>query len=155
MRNATAKIRRVGRTLFLVAVVLGAGASAAWLATTMPGTNAAGQTSAPAVEGPEKIRREGQHGLVVPAEIARNMRIEHGRAEKPTQALKLSPFQGVLALDNNSLARVHARFAGDVVTIGTSPDSGETPISTGSPAGGPRALRMGDPVKKGQLLAIV
>ncbi len=154
--NATLKkIWRIGRTLFLIAIVLGTGGSAAWFANQMPGNSAAGQTSVPAVAATAKIQRESKHGLIVPAEIAKNMRMEFGKAQKPTQALKLPPFQGVLALDNNSLARVHARFAGEVVTIGTSPETPEAPISTNGPADGPRALRLGDPVKKGQLLAIV
>jgi cobalt-zinc-cadmium efflux system membrane fusion protein len=83
---------------------------------------------------------------------------------------------GRLALDPNRLARVHARFGGQVVAIGdfvapggslpevngpTAESSRETVDSAltsgatlpATPA--PRTLRFGDPVRRGQLLAIV
>ncbi len=72
---------------------------------------------------------------------------------------------GRLVLDPNRLARVHSRFAGQVETIGTL-DPGlasvREPSAEGKPAPAagasdppPRGLRFGDPVRAGQLLAVV
>jgi cobalt-zinc-cadmium efflux system membrane fusion protein len=51
---------------------------------------------------------------------------------------------GSLFMDSNHLVRLHSRFAGDVVSIGTVEEDGQQ-----------RPLRFGDRVKKGQVLAIV
>ena len=57
--------------------------------------------------------------------------------------IRLPSFQGVLALDNDCLSRVHARFAGEVVELGR--------IGEGS---GP-TLHVGDRVCQGDLLAVI
>jgi cobalt-zinc-cadmium efflux system membrane fusion protein len=62
--------------------------------------------------------------------------------------LKLS---GSLFADSNRMVRVHSRFAGEVISIGSvqPPDLGERPAALNRP------LRLGDRVTKGQLLATV
>jgi cobalt-zinc-cadmium efflux system membrane fusion protein len=55
---------------------------------------------------------------------------------------------GSLLLDSNRMVRVHSRFPGEVVSIGS-----VTPF--GASAKDARPLRLGDHVSKGQLLAVV
>ena len=59
---------------------------------------------------------------------------------------------GSLLLDSNRLAYVHSRFSGEVVSIGTT-----APLAHefGAHEGSLRPIRVGDVVKKGQLLAVV
>lgn len=90
---------------------------------------------------PVLIWREGG-GLLVPPEIAAGMRLQTATAAACTRPLRLPPLAGVLALDPDRLVRVHCRFAGEVIELGT---RGETAA----------ALRVGDGVRKGDLLAVV
>ncbi|WP_165251246.1 efflux RND transporter periplasmic adaptor subunit [Paludisphaera soli] len=89
--------------------------------------------------------------LVVPAAVveALKIRTEAARAASEVRSLSLS---GSLALDANRLARVHPRFEGEVVEIGTMPEPDARSASGGTPA---RPLRFGDEVKEGQLLAVL
>jgi membrane fusion protein, heavy metal efflux system len=57
---------------------------------------------------------------------------------------------GSLFIDPGHMSRVHSRFPGEVVSIGTL-----APAAAGSQSPPGRALRVGDHVAKGQLLAIV
>lgn len=67
----------------------------------------------------------------------------------PPRPLKLS---GSILLDTNSMVRIHARFPGELTSIGLiSP--GDHPEENGHEA--PRQLQYGDKVVKGQLLAVV
>jgi cobalt-zinc-cadmium efflux system membrane fusion protein len=66
----------------------------------------------------------------------------------------LPPFSGVLAVDSNRLARVHPRFAGEVVALGTVKALEVTAATPDSSSYG-RPLRFGDRVTKDQLLAVV
>ena len=59
---------------------------------------------------------------------------------------------GSLALDANRLARVHARFDGEVVEIGTVPDAS---ARTGPGEAPSRHIRFGDEVAEGQVLAVL
>jgi cobalt-zinc-cadmium efflux system membrane fusion protein len=65
-------------------------------------------------------------------------------AERATHPATLVA-HGYLAMDPLRVARVDPRFAGEVVAYGT----------VASPSGEPRPLRSGDPVRKGDLLAVV
>ena len=89
--------------------------------------------------------------LKVPSDVVKALGIRTTAARRAAEARTLS-LSGSLALDANRLARVHPRFDGEVVEVGTTPDpdarslSGETPV---------RPLRFGDEVKEGQLLAVL
>jgi cobalt-zinc-cadmium efflux system membrane fusion protein len=66
----------------------------------------------------------------------------------------LPPLAGCLAIPSNRLVRIHPRFAGEVVALG-SVGGGEANTPAGeSPTAG-RPLRLGDRVQKDQLLAVV
>lgn len=54
---------------------------------------------------------------------------------------------GRLVFDANRLSRIHARFAGNVVSIGQ--------VQSGDATDQGRPLRFGDPVKQGQVLAVI
>ena len=75
------------------------------------------------------------------------MRTVQAKSAESHDHLNLS---GSLILDSNRSVRVHARFAGEVVLIGNTQPS--RPDGT---LGDPRPLRLGDRVKKGQLLAVI
>lgn len=72
------------------------------------------------------------------------------QAAPPPEPLRMA---GSLVIDPNRLIRVHSRFAGEVVSIKTvlEPATGDGP----RPTAARRALRYGDQVKKGDVLAIV
>src|SRR2546421_442752 len=61
---------------------------------------------------------------------------------------------GTVALDNERLARVHTRFAGEVMAVGT-PTGHETTELPDEGSSAERPLQVGDRVRKGQLLAVV
>lgn len=75
------------------------------------------------------------------------------RQVEPSSAKQELTFTGSVTLDPNRVARIHARFPGEVVDLGTTPDTGDLATSSGQPT--IRRLRFGDHVKKGQLLAVV
>src|SRR5262245_62165354 len=56
--------------------------------------------------------------LRLPADVARRLGVQTAKVEKATRP-RLLTLAGSLALDANRLARVHARFGGEVVEIGT------------------------------------
>jgi cobalt-zinc-cadmium efflux system membrane fusion protein len=86
--------------------------------------------------------------LIVPPDVVRTMRIQTAAAQRATKPRALE-LDGWLAFDINRLARVHSRFAGEVVQVGE-----EAENRTGK-ATEMRVLSPGDHVKKGQLLAVV
>jgi cobalt-zinc-cadmium efflux system membrane fusion protein len=79
--------------------------------------------------------------LIIPEETSRSMRLAAVAARKSTQPHTLR-LTGRLMYDPNELVHVNTRFAGEVIRIGEAPELG-------------RPLRVGDYVRKGQLLAIV
>ena len=78
-------------------------------------------------------------------ELAGTLGVRTAQARRATSHDRLS-LSGSLFLDPNRLVRVHSRFAGEVVSLGTLATDGAVPS---------RALRLGDRVTKGQLLAVI
>jgi cobalt-zinc-cadmium efflux system membrane fusion protein len=91
-----------------------------------------------------KVRRLDDRLLTVPPEVLRALDIRTTRATMASQARTLPSLTGSLALDTNRLVRVHTRFAGEVVQLGTLNDDPKQ-----------RPLRHGDQVKSNQLLAVI
>jgi cobalt-zinc-cadmium efflux system membrane fusion protein len=146
------RLRRAGKALTFAAIVVVAGGSAAFLAAKTP----APQHSAPAAPPPgeadaARLRRDGP-AVRVPDAVVKNMGLKTSPVPAAARPLKLPPLQGTLALDTNRLSRVHARFAGEVVSLAEKADPPE-PGSPSTPA--PRPVRVGDAVHKGDLLAVV
>ena len=107
--------------------------------------------SAPKVPRPVRV---GPDSLDIPPEVVRSLDIRTAPAAAATRPRPLPPFTGVLAPDNDRLARVHTRFAGEVVSLGT-PAGKETTDLPQPGSSGERPLSVGDAVRKDQLLAVV
>lgn len=149
MRPIVRRICPAARRLALVALLVATGGSAAYLANRARGHPSAAPSVEPAKT--DKVQRFGRDGVSVPLDMARNMGIQTAVTSGTARALQLPALQGCLALDNNRLARVHSRFAGEVVGVGTTADGADEADSPG----GQRPLRTGDRVRKGDLLAVV
>ncbi|WP_435005647.1 efflux RND transporter periplasmic adaptor subunit [Tundrisphaera lichenicola] len=89
--------------------------------------------------------------LKVPGHVVEALGIRTTAARIANEARSLS-LSGSLALDANRLARVHPRFDGEVVEVGSIPDPEASTQPGETPA---RPLRFGDEVKEGQLLAVL
>jgi cobalt-zinc-cadmium efflux system membrane fusion protein len=87
--------------------------------------------------------------LRLPADVARALRIQVEPARPATEPRTLH-LSGRLAFDSNRLARVHARFPGEVVEIGQVEDPERPAGRTAF-----RPVRVGDRVEAGQVLAVV
>src|SRR5437870_989527 len=77
---------------------------------------------APAAARPARV---GPDTLEIPPEVVRSLDLHTVPAAAATRPHPLPPLSGTLALDNDRLARVHTRFAGEVMALGT-PAGGET-----------------------------
>ncbi len=90
-----------------------------------------------------KVQRSGADELTLPETVIKRMGLTVAPVQTPTHAINLPGFQGVLALDNDRLSRVHARFGGEVVELGHSTDGSDP------------TLRVGEKVRRGDLLAVI
>ncbi len=129
------------------AVGVGAAAYVGWIPLPI-GSHAAAEAkpAAAVAETPSdraRVERAGQDELIIPPTIVQKMGLGTTAAACAAHAVALPSFQGVLALDNDHLSRIHSRFAGEVVEIGHSTDGSDP------------TLRVGDSVKKGDLLAVI
>jgi cobalt-zinc-cadmium efflux system membrane fusion protein len=100
-----------------------------------------------------KVSRPAADLLDVPPDVFRALGGKTAVASQPTRPRNLPPLLGTLAIDNERLSRVHALFGGEVVAVGTPDDQEVTEFTPSSVA--TRALRRGDRVRKGQLLAVI
>jgi cobalt-zinc-cadmium efflux system membrane fusion protein len=116
----------------------------------------AGSTDAPKAEPAKtaKPTRFGADGIEIPAEVVRSLDVKTVPVAAATKPRPMPPMTGVLALDNDRLARVHTRFAGEVVALGE-PGGRETNALPDPGSSGDRPLAVGDTVRRGQLLAVV
>src|SRR5262245_10928218 len=137
---------RVGRAVLLGGLLVVAAGSAVWVGARLPSGSAATAPSQTAESG-DKPRRVGRDTLEVSVDLVRRLGVMTMPAVAP-RARPLPPLPGVLAVDNNRFARVHARFGGEVMELGTIEDP---PGLTA----GRRPVRYGDEVRHGQLLAVV
>jgi cobalt-zinc-cadmium efflux system membrane fusion protein len=129
-------------------MVVTAGGASAYLATKLP-KSAAGNHAEPGKGGQdtpaeEKVKRVGPDAVVLTPDTRAKMGLRTTLVLSPSHFIRLPAFQGVLALDNERLSRVRARFAGEVMDVGR---SGDDPSAT--------TVQVGDPVRKGDLLAVV
>lgn len=121
----------------LAALILG---GAWWSSALKSGFGAVSSIPAQEAEAPQ-ISFAAPDTLNVPEATVRTMRllVRPAHAASHPSMLKLS---GRLMLDPNELVHVNTRFPGEVIKVGMMP-------------GRNRQLRAGDPVKAGQLLAII
>jgi cobalt-zinc-cadmium efflux system membrane fusion protein len=98
-----------------------------------------------------RLVKNRPHALELPTEVAVRLGVQVVEARKATQPRPLE-LPGLLTLNPDLVQRVHTYFSGEVVEIGTIdgvPDAGSQHRTL------PRQLRYGDPVIKGQLLAVI
>jgi len=133
-------------------LLLVAGGSAAFLAARSP--QAAGPRAGQLfdIDGDAKLQRVGRDDVIVPADLARKMGLQIATIPDRVRPIQLPPLQGVLAADSEHLARVRARFAGEVMSIGADL---EIPARSALSSFTPSGIRVGDTVHKGDLLAVV
>lgn len=75
---------------------------------------AASEVATPKAQRPVRV---GLDTLEIPPEVVRSLDVRMATATAATRPRPLPPFTGVLAPDNDRLARVHTRFAGEVVAL--------------------------------------
>lgn len=131
---------RVSAAVLIVAI--GAGCAWAWMSFHSHDPALANKDIPPERKSCDLVR-SGLDELIVPATVVARMGLHTATASIATQPITLPSFQGVLAFDYDQLSRVHSRFAGEVVELGHSTD-GTDPM-----------LRVGDRVKRGDLLAVI
>ncbi len=86
-------------------------------------------------------------GLELGQEVKDRLAIQVAQVEPPKEGRQLT-LSGSLNFDPNLLAQVHPRFSGEVIEVGPYVPPGATRPSD-------RALSYGDPVREGQLLAVI
>ena len=84
--------------------------------------------------------------LEVPADIVKTLGLKTAEVA-PDMTPRQLQLDGTLFVDPSHLARVHSRFAGEVIELG--------PADPDTPAGSPDRLRFGNRARKDQLLAVV
>ncbi|HQR05928.1 MAG TPA: efflux RND transporter periplasmic adaptor subunit [Gemmatales bacterium] len=102
----------------------------------------------------ETLKRLGLNRFTLPQGYAERVGLQLGEIKRSDQPFQLPPLQGTLALDADQQVRIHSRFAGEIVSLGTTKvklntSPGETDRFETRP------LRYLDQVKKGDLLAVV
>jgi cobalt-zinc-cadmium efflux system membrane fusion protein len=139
----------MGRLLKLVCIgavavaIVSALGAAFWL--RYAGKDKGAEEGADRAEG---VKLVGNDGLELPPETVKILGVKVATVKTSTQPRKLE-LAGSLGLDTNLLARVHTRFAGEVMQVIDVPDessTGETKF---------RPLDFGDRVEKNQLMAVV
>lgn len=134
----------------IVAVYLGWRWRASMLQTTDSQLELPGAKKMPSAQAPAelpKLERDtnGSEFLRVPEAIVRSMKLHAEQAINSTYSVKLR-LSGQLMLDPSRLVHVNTRFAGEVMSIEN---------SVTGPNETPQPLRVGDRVRKGQLLAVL
>ena len=144
---------RITKVVVLSAAVVGAIGAGAWMAYSSTQPAKVGEHAQEPVRQ-EKISRLDAHRFCVPDVVCNRLKLRTA-AVATAHASPFAPFQGSLAVDNNTLQRVHSRFSGEVVELGSAsvPQSGSA--STQASPLVNRPLQVGDQVKAGQLLAVV
>jgi len=145
------------RTVLLhtLLVVLGAGSVAGGLLLVQQVLTAKAPASAKEAKAParEEPRRTDENTIVLPPDSVAALGLKTAEARVATGTRSLPALAGCLALDSNRLVRIHPRFAGEVVALGTLHGSeSQTSAEVDSTD---RPLRYGDPVVQGQLLAVI
>ncbi len=96
----------------------------------------------------------GKRTLRLPLEVLETMQVETSDV-RPATASESLKLEGSLYLDANRLVHVNSRFSGDVIELGQV-EAAENPQN---PSSGMkttnRSVSFGDPVSKGQLLAVI
>ncbi len=109
--------------------------------------------SAAPQEDTTSLRLVDPDTLAVTPDVIKSLGVRTVEARPATKPRPLPPLAGSLALDADRMTRVHARFPGEIVQIGTTAQP-ETAGAAWQPTV-LRPLRFGDKVEKDQLLAVL
>jgi len=143
--------RRLGLRIVVLTALIAVGAAGAVVAVPRLMQKPAPET--PQVAGPKTELAPGSKNvLMLPESVARVMGLQTAAVELATAPTPLQ-LDGWLILDPSRLVHVRTRFAGEVVEIGTT--EGVSDEQSTSPVRCIRALRFGDKVKQGDLMAVV
>ncbi len=144
------RLRWAAATGIILAV---AGLAAALPALGMPGIqrffNPSGARLVPPTSEPQaRLASDNEEEIELPRKVIERLGVTSDpvRTAATPRALELS---GSLTFNPNRLNRVQARFPGEVIALGTIEDRGADNNTHTRP------LRYGDPVSKGQILAVV
>ncbi len=142
----------VGSLLGLLGVILLAGGGY-WFFLVRP-ANAQQRNPGTEVAKVETVSRIDADTVAIHGDITTSIGLQIAEVKKATRPRTMAPLPGTLNLDSDRLARVHARFSGEIVAMGTTQGE-ETTESKSDSASSGRPLRFGDHVRKDQLLAVL
>lgn len=143
--------RRLGLRIVVLTVLIAVGAAGAVVA--VPRLMKKPEPETPQVAGPKTELLPGTRNVLsLPESVAKVMGLQTAAVESATAPTPLQ-LDGWLILDPSRLVHVRTRFAGEVVEIGTT--EGISDEQSTSPVRCIRALRFGDKVKQGDLMAVV
>ena len=154
----TERLGPVGRALAVGGVVLIAGGTATWLAagTVRSASSGGGEAVERKDSGaPPKIHRCGVNEIVVPSDVRASLGLKTAPAAQAPSTRNLPSFQGILNFDNGRLVRVQSPFAGQVTEADGARAPGTVPSASASLSTAAPALRVGDRVNRGDVLAVV
>src|SRR5262245_15638604 len=125
MRTRRITLIRVGLASLASLALVAAAVAALPALKTWWKPNEAAPASEAAKGEPDRLRLAGPDTLTVPPDVARHLGLRTAEVRRAAKLRPLPPLAGSLALDPGRLSRVHARFAGEVVAVGTftAPDS--------------------------------
>jgi len=99
---------------------------------------------------PESVACIGTDTIRVPDEVAKYLGLRTAAIRRASRSRPLPPLAGSLAFDPAGFCRVHSRFSGEIISLGTvsaRDQSGQKTVT--------RPVAYGDWVEQGQLLAVV
>jgi cobalt-zinc-cadmium efflux system membrane fusion protein len=152
-RQTPAPRRHLRWAVLAGVIVAVAGLAAALPALGMPGIPnwlkpSAGRLVAPSLESRAQLVPGTEEAIELPREVVDRLGVTSEPVSEAVAPRTLE-LAGSLSFDPNHLGRVQARFAGEVIELGTHEERGADGRTH------KRTLRYGDPVTKGQILAVV
>lgn len=156
MKSSLAKIWQCSRAA-CISLLLLAAAGSGWLLYRQPvaaGLESEKDATSSVKATATKLIRLSNNILSMPDGFVERVGLRFGVVTTSTKKRSLPPFQGCLAQDSDRQVRVHSRFAGEVVALGTVKND-ELHSPGDVPAASVRPIQYLDRVKKGDLLAVV
>jgi membrane fusion protein, heavy metal efflux system len=136
----------------IIGVCLLAG-GAYWFFLVRP-ANAQQRTLVAEAAKPETVSRVNADTVAIHGDVSASIGLDIAEVKKATRPRTMAPLPGTLNLDSDRMPRVHARFPGEIVALGTTQGEESTEVKADAAASG-RPLRFGDHVRKDQLLAVL
>ena len=116
--------------------------------------NAQPRESAKDTAKPETVRRISAETITIPADVSSSIGLQLADVKKATRPRIMPPLPGYLNVDSDRMPRISSRFTGEIVALGTTQGEESTDSAVNVSSSG-RPLRVGDRVRKDQLLAVL